>query len=130
MDRKKIQLGLTLGILFAAYLIVMFLVVKNFTTQFWISLIFVVVGFMALAFGLFFVSAKNRSNQVVGLPVGSLVWMYFVVELVMGTIFMFFNWAFIAYFLPQFIVFVLFLLVFVPAVMSPNNYQDEPKSKE
>lgn len=131
MDRKKLSLALTIGILFAAYLVVMFLIIKDYSRQFWFSILFESIAFVALAFGLFFASSKSRAGQIVGLPVDSLVWMYFFTELVLGTIFMFFNWAFLAYFLPQFILCVLFLLVFVPAILSPGNYKDEePKENK
>ena len=129
MDRKKLSLGLTLGVILALYLVVIFLVVKNYTTQFWISLGFVMLAYLFLVVGMFFVSAKSRAGQVVGLPVDTLVWMYFFVQVFMGTIFLFFDWAFIAYFLPQFVVAMLFLLVFIPAVLSPNNYKEDSKEQ-
>ena len=130
MDRKKVQLALVLSVLLVAYMTVMFLVIKSYTTQFWVNFGFVLFAFLMLATGLFFVSAESRQGQVVGFPVDSLVWFYFIAELVLGTIFMSFagkNWPFLAYFLPQFILTILFLLVFIPAVMSPSNYKDEPK---
>ncbi len=131
MDRKKVQLALVLAVLFGAYLTVVFLLKQNgYGKQFWVSFGFVVFAFLVLAIGLFFVSSKSKSGQVVGLPVDSLVWFYFAAEILLGTIFMFFDghgWAFIAYFLPQFVLVVLFLLVFIPAIMSPSNYKDEPK---
>ena len=130
MDRKKLSLGLTFGVILALYLVVIFLVVKNYTTQFWISLGFVMLAYLFLAVGMFFVSAKSRAGQVVGLPVDTLVWMYFFVQVFMGTIFLFFDWAFIAYFLPQFVVAMLFLLVFIPAVLSPNNYKEEDSKEQ
>ena len=132
MDRKKLSLALTLCVTLALYLVVIFLVKKGgFEAQFWVSLGFVMLAYLFLFFGLFFVSAKSRAGQVVGLPVDSLVWLYFFAQLFLGTIFLFFSWAFVAYFLPQFVVAMLFMLVFIPAVLSPSNYKDEkPEEKK
>ncbi len=126
MDRKKLQLGLGFGVFFVAYLIVLFLVANNLHTSFWVSLIFVVLSFLFMTIAFFFVSNEKRKKQVVGLPVTTMTVMYFVIEFVMGTIFMFFNVEFVWVFVPQFIVFVLFLLCFMPAMISENNYKREP----
>ena len=74
-----------------------------------------------MAFAYFYTSNKVLAQRVVGLPLRTLTTMYFVVELIMGTIFLYFNLKFLAVFLPQFIVLVLFLLVFVPALLSDQN---------
>ncbi len=126
MDRKKLQLGLGFGVFFVAYLIVLFLVTNNLHTSFWVSLIFVVLAFLFMTIAFFFVSNEKRKKQVVGLPVTTMTVMYFVIEFIMGTIFMFFDVEFVWVFVPQFIVFVLFLLCFMPAMISENNYKREP----
>ena len=76
-------------------------------------------------FAFFFVSKESRKQQVVGMPVTVLTVMYAVIEFVMGTIFMFFDISIAAVFVPQFIVFVLFLLCFVGAMFSSKNYKTE-----
>jgi Na+/proline symporter len=110
MDKKKLQLGLIFAILFVAYAVVLFLLNKNWTLTFWLSLGFIVVAFAFVMFAFFFVSKESRKQQVVGMPVTVLTVMYAVIEFIMGTIFMFFDVVFAAVFVPQFIVFVLFLL--------------------
>ena len=130
MDRKKLQLGLGFGVFFVAYLIVLFLVANNLHTSFWVSLIFVVLSFLFMTIAFFFVSNEKRKKQVVGLPVTTMTVMYFVLEFIMGTIFMFFDAPFVWVFVPQFIVFVLFLLCFMPAMISENNYKREPIKTE
>ena len=125
MDKKKLQLGLIFAILFVAYAVVLFLLNKNWTLTFWLSLGFIVVAFAFVMFAFFFVSKESRKQQVVGMPVTVLTVMYAVVEFIMGTIFMFFNVSFAAVFVPQFIVFVLFLLCFVGAMFSSKNYKTE-----
>ncbi len=129
MDRKKLQLSLGFGVFFVAYLIVLFLVTNRFYTSFWVSLIFVVLAFLFMTIAFFFVSNEKRKKQVVGLPVTTMTVMYFVIEFIMGTIFMFFNIEFVWVFVPQFIVFVLFLLCFMPAMISENNYKRENVNK-
>lgn len=125
MDKKKLQLGLIFAILFVAYAVVLFLLNKNWTLTFWLSLGFIVVAFAFVMFAFFFVSKESRKQQVVGMPVTVLTVMYAVIEFVMGTIFMFFDLSFAAVFVPQFIVFVLFLLCFVGAMFSSKNYKTE-----
>ena len=125
MDKKKLQLGLIFAILFVAYAVVLFLLNKNWTLTFWLSLGFIVVAFAFGMFAFFFVSKESRKQQVVGMPVTVLTVMYAVIEFVMGTIFLFFNVSFAAVFVPQFIVFVLFLLCFVGAMFSSKNYKTE-----
>ena len=123
MNRKKLQLGLIFGIFLVAYNIVVFLVAEKFHTSFWISFIFVLLAFLFMAFAFFFVSDEKRKKQVVGMPITVLTTMYYVIELIMGTIFMFFDVSFVAVFLPQFLLFVLFVVCFIPAVLSENNYK-------
>ena len=130
MDKKKLQLGLIFAILFVAYAVVLVLLNKNWTLTFWLSLGFIVVAFAFVMFAFFFVSKESRKQQVVGMPVTVLTVMSAVVEFVMGTIFMFFDVVFAAVFVPQFIVFVLFLLCFVGAMFSSKNYKTEAKVEE
>ncbi len=123
MNRKKLQLGLMFGVFFVAYLTVLFLVAKTFYTSFWVSFIFVVLAFIFTTIGFFFVSNEQRKKQVVGMPVTVMTAMYFVVEFILGTILMFFDIQFVWSFVPQFILFVLFILCFIPAMLSENNYK-------
>ena len=125
MDKKKLQLGLIFAILFVTYAVVLVLLNKNWSLTFWLSLGFIVVAFAFVMFAFFFVSKESRKQQVVGMPVTVLTVMYAVVEFVMGTIFMCFDLAFAAVFVPQFIVFALFLLCFVGAMFSSKNYKTE-----
>ena len=126
MDKKKLQTGLIFAILYVAYAVVLFLLNKNFKISFWLSFGFITLGFIFMMIAFFFVSNEKRKKQVVGMPVTVLSVMYFALEFVLGTIFMFipslsFTWAFV----PQFVVFVLFLLCFVGAMLGSNNYKSE-----
>ena len=131
MNKKKLQIGLIFAILFVAYNIVLFLLNNNYQISFWISFGFIVVSFVLTMVAFFFVSDEKRKKQVVGMPVTVLTVMYFVVEFVLGTILMIFSsLSFAAVFVPQFVLFVLFLLCFVPAMLSENNYkQNNPTSE-
>lgn len=129
MNRKKLQLGLIFAILVVAYNIVLFLVTNNFYTSFWVSFAFIMVAYILTAIAFFFVADPKRKKQVVGMPVTVLTCLYLVAEFIMGTIFMFFNVSFAAVFIPQFILLVLFLLCFVPAILSENNYKTEQQKE-
>ena len=132
MNKKKLQTGLIFAILFVAYNILLFLLNKNYEISFWISFGFIVASFVFTMVAFFFVADEKRKKQVVGMPVTVLTVMYFVVEFVLGTILMIFpSLSFAGVFVPQFILFVLFLLCFVPAMLSENNYkQNDPVNED
>ena len=131
MNKKKLQIGLIFAILFVAYNIVLFLLNNDYQISFWISFGFIVASFVLTMIAFFFVSDEKRKKQVVGMPVTVLTVMYFVVEFVLGTILMIFpSLSFAAVFVPQFVLFVLFLLCFVPAMLSENNYKQNNQTSE
>ena len=75
---------------------------------------------MVLAY--MFVAKPEIKAQVVGLPVTVLTTMYFALEFVVGTIFMFFNWSFVAAFIPQFVLFALFLVI--TKILKVSSFQN------
>ena len=129
MKKSRLILPITLLIFYATYCLVVFLVSKTFPQGFWISFGFVTLAYVVMDFSRMYVSHDNIKKQVVGLPVGTMSVMYFIVEMILGTVFMFVNVSFLAYFLPQIILFALFLLCFIPAILSDKNYKEE-QSKE
>lgn len=129
MNKKKLQLILMFAVVLIAYNLVLFLVNKNFTTSFWVSYIFIMVALL-FTFGSFsFINKNNRNKQVVGMPVNVLCVLYCVCEFVLGTIFMFFNLNFVPVFVPQFVLFALFMLCYIPAMLSEKNYKQEQPNK-
>ena len=123
MDRKKAQLGLMFAIIVIVYNIVLFLLAKTLHTSFWVSYGFIMFSILMCVISFFFVSNEKRKSQVVGMPVTVLSSLYFVIEFIMGTIFMFFDVSFAAVFVPQFVLCAIYLLCFIPAVMSTKNYK-------
>ncbi len=130
MRKSKFILPICSFIFIATYLLIVFLTKKEFNAGFWVSLAFVVVAYLIMDFALMYTHQKHIKSQVVGLPVGTMSVMYFALELVMGTVFMFVNVPFLAYFLPQIIVFSLFLMCFVLAMLSDNNYKSDDEHQE
>lgn len=123
MDRKKVQLSLMFAIVVVVYNIVLFLLAGVFHTSFWTSYAFIMFSIIMCVISFFFVSNEKRKSQVVGMPVTVLSSLYLAIEFVMGTIFMFFDVAFATVFVPQFVLCALYLLCFIPAIMSPKNYK-------
>ena len=123
MDRKKVQLGLMFAIVVVVYNIVLFLLARAFHTSFWTSYGFIMFSIVMCVISFFFVSNEKRKSQVVGMPVTVLSSLYLAIEFVMGTVFMFFDVAFATVFVPQFVLCALYLLCFIPAIMSPKNYK-------
>ena len=130
MKKSKFILPICSTIFIATYLLVVFLTKKEFNAGFWVSLAFVVVAYLIMDFALMYTRQKHIKSQVVGLPVSTMSVMYFALELVMGTVFMFVNVPFLAYFLPQIIVFALFLMCFVLAMLSDNNYKSDDANQD
>ena len=124
MDRKKVQLGLMFAIIVVTYNIVLFLLAKILHISFWISYGFIMFSIIMCVISFFFVSSEKRKSQVVGMPVTVLSSLYLAIEFVMGTIFMFFDLSFAPVFVPQFVLCAVYLLCFIPAIMSTKNYKD------
>lgn len=129
MKKSKLIMPICMFIFIATYLLVVLLSAKNYTTSYWVCLAFVIVSYLIMDFALVFTSKEKIREQVVGLPVGTMSVMYFALELVLGTVFMFVEVSFLAYFLPQIILFSLFLLCFIPAMLSDKNYKSEPQDQ-
>ena len=125
MNRKKLITGLVFAVLLATYLTVLFLVKKVFDTSFWVSFGFILASFIMVIVSFMFVANENRKRQVVGMPVTVLSCLYFAVEFVLGTIFMFFTLDFVPVFIPQFVLFALFLVCYIPAILSDKNYKQD-----
>lgn len=95
MEQKKksgLMLALIYLVIFVAYNLVVFLVLKNFNTVFWIS-----YGFMVLAYlihiGCIFSIAKNPSVKALffGIPLGSFSVYFVLAELFTSLVFMIFK---------------------------------------
>ena len=121
--KKNLMYGIVLLLLFATYNVCLFLLDKNLYTSFWISYAFIVLAFLCLCFGIFFATGKKRRKQVVGMPIITLCFLYFILQFVLGTVLMCFNISFVASFIPQLIAFVLFAVCFIPALLSDKNYK-------
>ena len=123
MDKKKLQLLLMFAIVVVVYNIVLFLLTELFHTSFWVSYAFIMFAIFMCIISFFFVSNEKRKSQVVGMPVTVLSSLYLAVEFIMGTVFMFFDVSFAAVFVPQFVLCAIYLLCFIPAMMSTKNYK-------
>ena len=126
MKKSGIIAGSVILILMAIYNTLLFCLCKNFTTNFWVGYAFI-MGSMRIMLVSFIISMGN--GKVVGLSLTTLSLYYFVFELILGSCLMFFNIPFIAVFLPQMIVFLIFLMIYVPAVLRYFT-KEENKSKQ
>ena len=126
MNKDKLILPLVMLVVFATYCTVLFLVNTCYDASFWLSFAFIVIAFLFVAGAFTFVSKPVRSRQVVGMPVTVLTCLYLAVEVVLGTLFMFIGnvpvvWSLI----PQLLLFAVFVICFIPAILSSKNYKDE-----
>jgi len=126
MKKSGIIAGSVIFILMAIYNTLLFCLCKNFTTNFWVGYAFI-MGSMLIMLVSFVISMGN--GKVVGLPLTTLSLYYFVFELILGSCLMFFNIPFIAVFLPQMIIFLIFLMIYVPALLRYFT-KEENKSKQ
>ena len=132
MNKKKLTTLLVFGILYVTYAVVLFLLNKNYQLSFWLSFGFITASVLFMLLSFTFASKDGRSQQVVGMPVNVLSSIYFGIEFVLGTILMIFPaLSFAAVFVPQFVLLALYLVCFVPAILSDNNYKSvEIKAEE
>lgn len=126
MKRSGIIAGSIIFILMALYNTLIFCLTKNFTTSFWIGYIFIMLSMLIMLISFVICAYKEK---LVGLPLNMLSLYYFVLELILGSCLMFFDIPFIAAFLPQMIVFLIFLMIYVPAILRYFS-KEENKSKK
>ena len=128
MKKSGIIAGSVILILMAIYNTLLFCLCKNYTTNFWVGYAFI-MGSMIIMLVSFAVSMNK--GKIIGLPLSTLSLYYFVFELILGSCLMFFNISFIGVFLPQMIVFLIFLMIYVPATLRYfTKDENENKSKQ
>lgn len=114
-------------ILAAIYNILVFCLTKNFTKNFWTGYIFIMLAFAIMVVSFALSTASKRSHHVTGLPITMISLYYAVIELILGSCLMFFNINWVAVFLPQIILFLIFMMVYVPAIL---RFFSLPKENE
>lgn len=115
--KKGIIAGSSVFFIMAIYNVLVFCLVNNFTKNFWTGYIFIMLAFTILLVSTIISSVSKRSHIVTGLPIRMISIYYAVLELILGSLLMYFNINFIAVFLPQMILFLIFAMVYVPAIL-------------
>jgi len=114
MKKSSIIAGSVILILMAIYNTLLFCLCKSYTVSFWVGYAFIMGSMLIMLIS--FIISMNKS-KIVGLPLTTLSLFYFGFELLLGSLLMFFNLPFISVFLPQMICFLIFLMIYVPAVL-------------
>lgn len=126
MKKKTIILLSSLLIIGGLYNLIVFLVRQNNNASFWISYGFIMFALVFFFTARFISTAKENQPKTTGLNISVLTGLYFAVELIMGTIFMFFpKMILVACLLPHAILTAITLLIFIPACL--NYYTEEEK---
>jgi len=112
--KKGIIAGSSILIFIAIYNVLVFCLVNNFTKNFWTGYIFIMIAFVIMLAS--FVISMRR-GKIVGLPLTTISLYYVVAEIILGSLLMYFNISWLAVFLPQIILFLIFLMVFIPAIL-------------
>ena len=106
----------------AIYNILVFCLTKNLTQNFWTGYIFVMLGFVFMLTSFVVIHASKKQGEVTGLSITTLSVMYFILVTIIASSLMFISGvSFVAIFLPLIIVSLLFIAVYVPAIVRLFN---------
>lgn len=129
-NKKLFMIGFVSLAIIGLYNLIIFLCFKEYSANFWISYGFITTFIVLTAISVIIFTIGKFAGKIVDISVPSLSALALMINLVMGTIFMFFpaiNFNFV--FLPQIILLVLLLISYVPAMMSKNVVGAERKEK-
>lgn len=127
---KKIVITSTAIIcLMAIYNILVFTLTKTFNTNFWVGYAFIMLSMIMLLICFNLTYASKNSHKVTGLPLTTLSVYYFLAMIILGSCLMYFNINIIAVILPLSILSLIFMAVFVPAILNFVT-NDKLESKE
>lgn len=115
--KKGIIAGSSIFIFMAIYNVLVFCLVNNFSKNFWTGYIFIMLAFTIFLISTILSVASNRSHHVTGLPIGMISLYYAVLALFLGSLLMYFKINWVAVFLPQMILFLIFAMIYVPAIL-------------
>ena len=93
MKNNRILVGITVGVIFALYNILVFTFASEFPTVFWFAYGFTVLAFILQAIG-FLVSYCRKTtpnNTFLGIPLTLISLVYLCVQIIVGSIFMVFS---------------------------------------
>lgn len=118
MNIKKLILSSSSIIcLMAIYNILVFVLTKNLTRNFWVGYIFVMIAFLFMIASFVLTYASKNEGKVTGLPLTTLSVYYFIFTAILANALMFVNISFVAIILPLIITLLLFLMIYIPAVI-------------
>ncbi len=115
--KKSVAFISTISCLTILYNVLIFTLTKNFSQNFWVSYALVMLSILIMLAS-FIVTKLKASDKVLGMPITTLSVYYFVIEIVLASSLMFFKIHFLAVFLPQIIVLLVFLMIYIPALIS------------
>jgi hypothetical protein len=107
--------------------VVVFMIFQTFTVTFWVAYGFIHVAYLMAVISSY-VRPKGRSSAVLGYPLASISWTYFLVEFVLGTMFLIFKDAsFKISFIPQFVLFGIYVSLFISNILANRATSDEER---
>lgn len=125
MNKKSIIYLSSIAIILATYNLILFLVRQNNSASFWVSYAFIMFAFVMIFASMIISGTAKNKQKVTGMNIKVLSYYYFIVQFVMGTIFMFFpNLDIKVCLIPSIIILAIYLLVFIPATVlyyAPTN---------
>lgn len=132
MNKKKfITLLLSFIVIIATYNLIVFLVRKNNEISFWLSYAMIMFSVVMLMITFILTNLKDNHKKVVGLNIKTLSFYYLILELIMGTIFMFFpNILAVAVIIPHSLITAIFLLIYIPCALQFISIEDDNKNNE
>ncbi|MBE5746104.1 MAG: hypothetical protein E7359_02325 [Clostridiales bacterium] len=115
--KKVVVSSIFIVALMAIYNILIFTLYNNLNKNFWAGYAFIMLAMIIMLISFVITNASSRNKNVVGIPLTTLSVYYFILEAILGSLLMFFNIPFLAVLLPQLIVFIIFIAIYVIAVL-------------
>lgn len=118
MNNKKLLVKLSVfGIALAIYYLLIFMLTKTYYVSFWVGFGFITAAFLMTLISSIISGASKHAGKVTGLPLSVQSYMYLVVEFILGNCLMWFDVGFKWSFIPQVILFLLALMLYIPSLV-------------
>jgi len=114
---KKYIVPLSVSIsLIAIFNVLVFTLLSTFTKNFWCGYAFIMLSLILIPISVILRVSSKKGSEVSGFPIVTLSVYYFIIEAIMGSLLMYWSISFIAVLLPQLLLFLIFMPLYVTAI--------------
>jgi len=134
MKNNKIMVGIVGGILFLLYNIIVFTFATDRTSVFWSAYLFTLLAFaiQVIVFMMLYKRNTTAHDMFFGIPLTTISILYFIVQIIAGTLFMVFSDISLRVTnISQIVIFAVYLILAISALIAKNTVENiSEKTKE